>query len=599
MVVGAIAQSNRQAARAVELIARQSREARVSCSVDQGIAIATIAAGDGTLPAVFSGDHAYVGALKGDLPSTGTELRGDFALVARAGSSLRLARGRFAGRPIYWLRIGSTTVACSRLLPLAILAGREARLNVDHVLSVFDAKFSTLCGPLPVLGAERVRANTVVDVDASGHASIAAGSLRFGPELRLSDRELAGALRDEFEEAVARQCAGARRVAVFSGGGVDSSNLLAVAVGNERYRETAKVVPIAFDFGGPGDDRPHLRAVCSHLGIEALRVTPAEGLPYAGLDRIVDGFTHTHAPVSVMLSAMALAKSEGAELVLTGEGVELLLDSDAAVFGDFLLSSPLQALRCASRFSGISYYESRPRSWRRLVLGPLLRRTAPRFAMDLRARRIALRTTRRRIRDLPWAGPRLKDFLTTRRDYPGSPPILSQRDRVTRLASSELLMATRENTSRWEIAGGLPIVLPYLDDDFAMFAARIPSAAIFAGARERGLLRESMEGLVPDTVRYRMDKSRLDQAFSELFSAMGGARAVDDLLTMRELGALDIVDASRFRSAFERFAADPDADPAGWTTLWAPITAEAHVRWFQELRAASSSGGLSLATATS
>ncbi len=161
---------------------------------------------------------------------------------------------------------------------------------------------------------------------------------------------------------------------------------------------------------------------------------------------------------------------------------------------------------------------------------------------------------------------------------------------MTDLASSATVMWTREAWSRWEIAAGLPVALPYLDDDFVRFVGRIPSAAIFACARERGLLRESMEGLVPDTVRYRMDKARPDHSFAELFRAMGGRGAVGDLVSMRELERLGIVSAKDFAPAFDGFAADPFADPLCWRALWAAITAEAYVRWFNDFRAKTLSG---------
>jgi asparagine synthase (glutamine-hydrolysing) len=425
-----------------------------------------------------------------------------------------------------------------------------------------------------------VRPNTVVDISATGGVRIHVGPLPEERELTLSTRELAGALRQEFEAAVARECAGARRVAVLSGGGVDSSNLLAIALHNARHHGTAEPIALAFDYGGEGDDRPHMRALCDHLGVEPLRVAPAEGAPYAGQDRVIDGTLQGTAPASSVFALMARAKAAGAELVLTGDGSETLLDAAPPVFGDFFMRDPLGALRCAWRFRSI--YETRPQSWRRLVLGPLLRLVVPTVLVEQRRIHLDHRAGLLKSRARAWAGPRLKAFLIARRDYAPSRPIESQRARVMQLASSSLPMVLRESFSRWEIACGLPISFPYLDDDFAQFMARIPSNAIFAGARERGLLRESMEGLVPDSVRYRVDKARADRAFAELFCAMGGYDAVRDLVTMRELDRLGIVEAKSFRVAFERFAADPFADASAWGTLWPAISAESYVRWFND-----------------
>ena len=214
-----------------------------------------------------------MGTIVGELPGPNTSLRGDYALVRRCDGCLQLARARFGGRPLYWLRLESVTVASDRLLPLAILGRTELELDLDHVFALFDARLIVWRNPPPFLGVQRVRTNTIVEIGRSGATRVSPGPIHIGSELRLSAGGLASALRDEFLAAVERECAGVRRVAVMTGGGVDSSNILAAAVGNHRRWGTAAVVPLAFDYGGPGDERPQLRALCQHLD-----VTPSASL---------------------------------------------------------------------------------------------------------------------------------------------------------------------------------------------------------------------------------------------------------------------------------------------------------------------------------
>jgi hypothetical protein len=139
----------------------------------------------------------------------------------------------------------------------------------------------------------------------------------------------------------------------------------------------------------------------------------------------------------------------------------------------------------------------------------------------------------------------------------------SQRERVRALASSSVLMVVGEHLARWELATGLPMRRAYLDDQYVLFTGRLPSRVIFAGERERGLLRESMEGLVPDRVRFRMDKARPFEGFAQTVEAAGGYDSVRDLSTVRELDRLGVVDARSFGRCFERFAKSPH--PAGWS----------------------------------
>jgi asparagine synthase (glutamine-hydrolysing) len=582
MILGAIGQNDRAAREIVDRLVGELPAQFVACSVSNRIAIACFSGVAGVTPA-FADDHAYVGQLRGSFPDATAELRGDFALIARTSDGLRLARGRFAGRPLYWMRTGATVVASSRLLPLAILMHPELRLNVEYVLALFDQTFNLLRGPLPFVGLEKVHTNTIVDVDSSGNARTRSGPFHLQPELKLPTRELASALRQEFAAAVERQCAGATRVAVLTGGGVDSSNLLATTVRNARQKNTADVIPVALDFGGVGDDRPHLRAVCDHLGINPLRVSPSEGVRYAGGDWCIDGTAHAAIPLSTTIALLSRAKSAGADLALLGDGSEWLLDAAPAVFGDFLLKRPLQGLRCAARYQGI--FQTRPEAWRTLLLGPLMRRILPRPALELRRSRMRRRTAAHREENFSWMGPKLTAFLSEPRESPSFPAVHSQQSRVAQLTTSALVMMYRELTSQWEMAVDLPISFPYLDDDYVRFVSRIPSEAIFAGARERGLLRESMEGLVPDSVRYRMDKSLGHEAFAQILCAMGADRAIGDLVTMRELDKLGIVDPKRFGTAFEAFAKNPREQASAQLTLWSAITAEGYVRWFNDFKA--------------
>jgi len=137
----------------------------------------------------------------------------------------------------------------------------------------------------------------------------------------------------------------------------------------------------------------------------------------------------------------------------------------------------------------------------------------------------------------------------------------------------------------------MPLIQPYLDDDFVRFVGRIPSSAIFAGAWERGLLRASMPDIVPDSIRFRRDKAEPSEGFVDLYKAEGGYEAVRDLADVRELGRLGMVDREGFRRAFERFAVDPATDPDGWTRLWGAITGEAYLRWFHDFNTACTERG--------
>ncbi len=524
----------------------------------------------------LEGDFALVGALRSDAQVAGEELKGDFALIGRRSGRLVLARGRFCGRSLYYARVGDATVACTRLLPLAGLLRGRLRPSVDHVCSPLDGRVWAWQNPLPFEGIRSVPLNCRIEIDASGREEVSRPGVSLGPELRASEAELASRLREELRAAVARQSQGARQVAVLTSGGLDSSGVLACAVRNHRQGVAGPVVASSLDYGGDGDDRPHLRALCAHLGIEPVRVKPAEAAPLADRARLVDGSIQAYLPGSGTLELLRRAREAGAEVVMTGEGSELALETVPGVFADFFLAAPGPALTCLTSFRAVD--ESWTKSVKRLALRPLARTIVP----------IRVREAIRRRRSQPnpaWMAPRLGALLGRPLRGPVDPVRCSQRDRVTRLASSPLLFATIDHLFRWEIATGVRLSFPYLDDDFLQFVGRVPSSALFAGARDRGLLRESLAGIVPDSVRYRTDKARPYRAVAEQYETMGGFGAVRDLVTMRELGRLGLVYPEAFRRAFERWASNPEQSRRECDLVWGAIAGEAYVRQVHELNA--------------
>ena len=181
-----MANSDRAARSVVEEMARRLPHAAVSCSVAHGVAIASWKGAD-LEPSVFAGDYASVGALlegdsrAGERASWRFCTHRPFGRQASSGArSLRRTASLLDAHRLDRRRMqppAAARVACrSRRAPESRLRSRYTRSCIRAA-----ARPATLHGC-----AWRVRTNTIVDIDAAGHAQTRSGpSGALGPELAL------------------------------------------------------------------------------------------------------------------------------------------------------------------------------------------------------------------------------------------------------------------------------------------------------------------------------------------------------------------------------------------------------------------------------
>ena len=497
-------------------------------------------------------------------------MQGDFAALGRRDDCLVARRGAFGGRPLFAtsLEDGAVVIA-SRLVPLASLHRGSLRLNLRYLVSFIGPASSPSPGT-PFQGVWSVPTGGLVRVAPCGTMDTTFPELQWQATLKGSDDELARAVHDRLAAAVMRTTSTTRHAAVAVSGGIDSSLLLAAAVHCERTRDGAQVVPVTLAYGGPGDDRPHMRALARYLQVTPVEVRAFEGAALGGAGLIVDGQIHALGSASAGTVLLQKAKASGAEVMLMGDGSEWLFDASPSVLGRFAWSSPVLAARTLRRFEN---FEQPLAQTLRTVGSAVVWSKFPAFAASLRG-----------LRQRPppsWAGPRLRAFCGELAATP-PPALCDQRERVRRAAFSPYLGQASDQRARWEQLGGIRIRYPYLEPEVVELAARLPMQSLFAGKRERGLLREAMRGIVPESVRRRRTKGRPDQAMLEAYEAAGGFQSIRHLADVRELGALGLVDCDSFRREIERFAANPGADWRDWYSLWRVLAAEEHVQWFRD-----------------
>lgn len=372
--------------------------------------------------------------------------------------------------------------------------------------------------------------------------------------------EAARRLRHGLERAVAHALQGATRAAVLTGGGVDSSALLALAHAWAR-EHGATIFAVALDFGGQGDDRPHLAALERHLSCEVVRVRPEDGAKRIDLlHRGVDAAPFTWPGGFMEVEALARAKANGAEVVLTGVGADEIFDGDPRALARIAMQSPLRGIRAARSMRGFDRPSWPVVEW---VIRPLLARVQPPMVRAWRHRR--------RRPELPaWAGPRLADRLESRERAPDQEPDATPWEHPYH----EHLAWLRHQE---DVAAGITCHPPFLERSLrALVRSFEPSWLLHAEIR-RGLFREAVRDLLPASLVGRTDKARFELGLQRFLVAAGGFEMLRPLVSVRELSAAGLVVARRFQDAFAAFERAPD-DGEQWANCWAVLAVEAFLR---------------------
>jgi asparagine synthetase B (glutamine-hydrolysing) len=428
--------------------------------------------------------------------------------------------------------------------------------------------------------AARCVFDTPIDVGATPYVGIRA-ELRnrgaFAPfdEQRARTPAVARAqLRSALEATVEHAIRGARRVAVMTGGGVDSSALLALAQQMGKLHGVS-VFAVAMDFGGLGDDRPYLELLERHLGCEVIRVRPEEAtrrLPLLRAGADASPFTWPGGPLEV--ETYVRAKEHGAERVLIGSGGDEVFDGEPLSIGRSAHRGFIRAIRTARSLRGFGWVPRPVVSW---VLRPLLGRFLPWPVQVWRARRNGGTSAP------SWAGPVLVEHVAAyqRRRERTARRLVTEREKRTRSARRVWGPDHHEHL-HWllhqeTVASGMDLRTPFLDESLRELVFGFDPVFLLDGGIRRGLFREAVRDLLPQALVDREDKAEFGDAFTRVHAPAGGVAALRDLASLHELEALGVARPSAFRGLFERFARGED-EGAGYATLLPVLAVEAFVR---------------------
>jgi asparagine synthetase B (glutamine-hydrolysing) len=469
-------------------------------------------------------------------------------------------------------RDDSLLLVCSHLKPLVELVP-SGKVNLTRVAQIIAWQWGTDPSATAFENLHRVVACETI-VAAPGGIQVTRRVPRAGYSyLRLGPRELAEALHAHIDAAVGRAIGDAQRVAVFAGGGLDSSGLLALAVARSRGATERDVRAIAAVWTSPGgDDRPHLAALERELGIVAMRCPAGTAGQWLVPSLCADAQPQPAPAACIDMLLWSAAAKAGAQISLAGHAGDDVLGGIIS-FERLSRRHPVESVRRALALK-VPARLSPARRMAAWILVPALRSRVPglvRSAQQHRYRR-AWMTQRTRmalracLRSLPMHAPATPDEWLEH--YCTQP-------------------SWAELAASWsQIASAVPIevVDVYRDLDLVRFVAQIDPLDLSDGDMFRGLYRRAMKGVLPETIRLRQDKSRGMDAVADAIAAADAEGELSDLASLSALARAHLARPAAFARQFAHWSRQTarDASSRGehqmWFETWQVLSAERFLR---------------------
>jgi asparagine synthase (glutamine-hydrolysing) len=430
-------------------------------------------------------------------------LNGMFAFGLYDAKERRLfcVRDRFGVKPLHYVAAGGLFAFASEVKGL-LAHPRVTRRPDEAALARFLGRGAVDEGSDTfVEGIRRVQAGHLLEVAVpQGHVV----ERRWYSLPEAGDEPGSGdALRALLEDAVRLRLRSDVPVGTCLSGGLDSSSIVALTA---RLRSPEAVngrLSFSVVYGEPGlDESAYIDAVVGTTGVEARRTTPtaaevAEDLPAVA--------RHQDEPfpslgVYSQWRVMRLAREAGVTVLLDGQGADEVLAGYHDQLGPYLAEFARRRGLVAAweRAGRLAEHTARRRSWL-IALAAYHGLPLPAAARSWAAARLA---TQPLVPASLLADPALAHLDGVARHRPRPSLAEELRADVQEVSLPALLRYEDRNSMAFSIEARTP----FLDYRLVEAARRWRADDLLAGGWTKGVLREAVRGLVPETVRLRREK---------------------------------------------------------------------------------------------
>lgn len=319
-------------------------------------------------------------------------------------------------------------------------------------------------------------------------------------------------------------------VGVFLSGGLDSTAIICAMARNREGNGSAPLLAFCYHESA-FDERAFIADTLSQTGALLRRITLTPEAMWESLAEVVrfqDEPIISGAPIAGF-HLMKLAASNGVKVVLNGQGADETLAGYPSYFPDhwYTLLRRAQVTR--------AWHEMREyAAWHRMSTAPLFFRSLGRvFHHQLRRltpyRSLADGRRRRRLKQQRWFAPCLHERLEASDDGSQDADLNTVLRRSVERARLPHYLRLEDRNS---MAHGLEARLPFMDYRLVALAFRVPADQKMQGVWNKALLRRSLRGRIPESVRNRVEKMGFP---TSLHTWMTGALAAPlrDILASR------------------------------------------------------------------
>lgn len=422
-------------------------------------------------------------------------LRGNFALVHTDGHSLRALRDQIGFAALFCRDDGNQVWVASEAKQ--VIAGAKIRRepNFEVIERIFFG-LTDLDMPAALDKVERVTRHHAVHFTEGGSTRTRV----FDPEAMLETssvrlEDVPDAFHKLMDQAVRRVMRGPDGIALS--GGIDSPAVAAYAAPAhlEMFGTPIAALSSVFPNHPAVDERRFVEPLAAHFGMPLSTREPI-AKPTDGLEQWVSLLDGPFPVVSISESAelYGWARSEGVEVLITGEFAEFVVDADGDVLSHLMLNGRVSSAAARLRSQRAAGMVSRARR-RQLV-----RSVTPRPLMKA-YRRLTSNPTIVMRPEWITHGPRPEQYADV--------PLRERwrRDQLSFFGGAAVLLETHDTIQSWS---GIRVRQPWADLDLWEFFLGLQAEVKHSYPRSKGLLREMLRGRVPDYILDRRDKTVFD-----------------------------------------------------------------------------------------